>query len=255
MHSSIVPSLLWSYWANIIYIIGMIGYLTIDTINYTYISFNNTLSYIIYIFLSILFVIDAVLYTIDWYIYAVKLRKSKNESIQYRSEFFACIFQNLGSYFYLIGALLLFDKNRLFKTILLFNFIGIISFLIESCLTSIGWTITFRRKPLTNPKNGCHIQNVYIWAHMLNIIGNLIYLCAIILAYNFYQTSKIMNSNSIVLIQIFGDLIYLIDAYLYLECWQRDKIEFDVNTEQQSLNNFYLEKLHYDTDTKSKEHK
>ncbi|CAF1558321.1 unnamed protein product, partial [Adineta steineri] len=59
-----------------------------------------------------------------------------------------------------------------------------------------------------------------------------------------------MNSNSVVLIQIFGDLIYLIDAYLYLECWQRDKIEFDVNTEQQSLNNFYLEKLHYDTDTK-----
>ena len=108
MRSSVVPTLYWSYWANVVYIIGMIGYLTIDTISYIFISLNNTISFIIYIFLAILFVIDAVLYTIDWYMYAVKLRENKDEPIQYRSEFVACIFQNLGSYFYLIGALLTF---------------------------------------------------------------------------------------------------------------------------------------------------
>jgi len=154
MRSSIVPTLLWGYWANIVYIIGMIGYLTIDTISYTYLSFNTTLSFVIYIVLAILFVIDAVLYTIDWYIYAVKLRKTKDESIKYRSEFVACIFQNLGSYFYFIGALLSFNKIQWMTRILFFNFIGIICFLIESIFTIIGWIIIFRR----NPKNSCTIQ-------------------------------------------------------------------------------------------------
>ncbi len=158
MRLSIVPTLLWGYWANIVYMIGMIGYLTIDTISYTYLSLNNTLSFVIYIVLAILFVIDAVLYTIDWYIYAVKLRKTKDESIQYRSEFVACIFQNLGSYFYFIGALLSFNKIQWIKRILVFNFIGIICFLTESIFTLIGWIIVFRRKPSSNPKNSCTIQ-------------------------------------------------------------------------------------------------
>ena len=84
--------------------------------------------------------------------------KLKTEPIQYRCEFVACIFQNLGSYLYLIGALLSFDKTRLIKKILLFNFIGIVFFLIDSIFTLIGWIITFRRKPSNNPKNGCTIQ-------------------------------------------------------------------------------------------------
>jgi len=158
MRLTFAPTLLWGYWANIVYIIGMIGYLTIDTISYMFVSLNNTISYIIYIFLAIIFIIDAVLYTIDWYMYAIKLRKTKNEPIQYRFEFLACIFQNLGSYFYLIGALLNFDKIRLIKKILLFNFLGIISFLIESILTLFGWIILYRKKSSNNRKNNCTIQ-------------------------------------------------------------------------------------------------
>jgi hypothetical protein len=231
MRSTLIPTLYWGYWANIVYIIGMIGYLTIDTISYMYISLNNTISFIIYIFLAILFVIDAVLYTIDWYIYAVKRRENKAESIQYRSEFLACIFQNLGSYFYLIGALLNFDKNQWIEKILFLHFLGIISFLIESIFTLSGWIIVYRRKSFNNPK-----RKEIIWAHTLNIIANLIYLSSIILTYYLYKIHKIINSNTVLIVQIFGDFVYLFDAYLYYECWQ----EFNTNTEQQSLNKFFF---------------
>jgi len=77
----------------------------------------------------------------------------------------------------------------------------------------------------------------------MNIIPNLIYLYSIILAYYFYRVHKIINPNTILIVQIFGDFVYLFDAYLYHECWQRDKEEFDVNTERQSLNKFYLKNL------------
>ncbi|CAF1030095.1 unnamed protein product [Rotaria sp. Silwood1] len=245
MYSSIIRTLYWGYWANIIYIIGMIGYLIIDTISYMYISLNTIFSFIIYLLLAIVFVIDAILYTIDWYMYAVKLRKNKDQPIQYQSEFLACIFQHLGSIFYFIGAILAFNKIYLIKK-LLFNLLGIFSFLIESIFTLLGWIILFRRKL---SKTNCSLQNIYIWAHTLNIIANLIYLCATILAYYFYRNDKMMNSTIVLVLQIFGDIVYLIDAYLYHECWQRDKEEFDVVTEQQSLNKFYLEKFVHQSKT------
>jgi hypothetical protein len=155
MRSSVVRALYWSYWANVLYILGMIGYLTIDTITYIFISFNNTFSSFIYVFLAIIFVIDAVLYTIDWYICAVKLRENEDQPIESRTEFAACIFQNFGSFFYLIGALLSFNKVRFIETILLLNFIGIIAFLFEAGLTFLGWRILFRKKLSANPKRGC----------------------------------------------------------------------------------------------------
>ena len=155
MRSSIAPILYWSYWANVIYILGMFGYLTIDAVNYMFPSFNSRFSSFIYTFLAVLFVIDAILYTIDWYMYAVKLRENTNAPIEYRAEFIACIFQHLGSYFYLIGALLLFNKNHLLRAILLLNSIGILAFLIESLLTFLGWRITLRKRPPANAKRGC----------------------------------------------------------------------------------------------------
>ncbi len=155
MRSSAVPVLYWSYWANVIYILGMFGYLTIDAVTYVFTSFDSTFSSYVYAFLAIVFVIDAILYTIDWYVYAVKLRNNENDPIEYRAELVACIFQNLGSIFYLIGALLSFDKAHLMKVVLLLNFIGIIAFLIEAGFTFLGWRISFRRKPSANPKRGC----------------------------------------------------------------------------------------------------
>lgn len=34
---------------------------------------------------------------------------------------------------------------------------------------------------------------------------------------------------------MFGDLLYVFDAYLYYDSWQRDKEEYDANHEQDQL--------------------
>ncbi len=154
MHSS----LYWNYWAAVVYILAMFGYLTIDTINYLFTSFDDGLCRFIYVVLAILFVIDAILYTISWYMHAVKSRENKDEPIGYRVEFVACIFQHLGSYLYLIGALLSFRTAEIMGTALLLHFIGIMAFLIESGFTFAAWRISFRGKPSTNPKRGCVSQ-------------------------------------------------------------------------------------------------
>ncbi|CAF0793496.1 unnamed protein product [Rotaria sp. Silwood1] len=235
MDSLVIPISYWSYWANVVYILGMFGYLTIDTINYIFKSFNESLSCFVYVFLAILFVIDAALYTIDWYMYAVKSRQNRNEPIQYEAESVACLFQNLGSYFYLISALLAFNKGQFMKNILLFNLIGINAFLIESGFIFLGWRISFRRKPSTNPKRGCVPQDVYMWAFIMYTVASLIYLFATTLAHRLYTNLNIVNPTSVLILQMLGDLVYLFDAYLYYECWQRDKQDYDMNTERQRL--------------------
>ncbi|CAF3190947.1 unnamed protein product [Rotaria socialis] len=235
MDSPVVPIYYWSYWATVIYIAGMFGYLAIDTSNYLFEIFNDSLSYFVYAFLAILFVVDAALYTIDWYIYAVRSRNDKNEPIQYQAELVACIFQNLGSYCYLISALLTFNKSQYMGKILLFNLIGIFAYLIESGFIFLEWGISGRRKPSTNPKRGCVSQDVYMWAHILYTVANLIYLCATTLAYRFYVNLNDVNVRGVVILQILGDLVYLCDACLYYEGWLEDKQEYDRNTERQKL--------------------
>ena len=158
MRSSILPALVWAYWANIIYLIGMLGYCTLDTMNYVLLTFDRTVSNAVYLFLASLFVVDAVLYSIDWFVYAVKLRAHPDEPIKYRCEFVACIFQNLGSCLYLIAAILAFDSGRWAERILAINFLGVVAFLIESLLTFAGWFVLLRSAPSIHPANTCSIQ-------------------------------------------------------------------------------------------------
>ena len=146
MSSSIAPVLLWAYWANLIYLIGMVGYFILDIISSISQTLNPVVSCYLYLFLSILFVIDAALYTIDWYIYAVKLRSNSTELIEYRCELVACIFLNIGSYFYFIGVLFAFNQTQSVKNSYLFYLLGIIAFLIESFFSTIGWSITIRNQ-------------------------------------------------------------------------------------------------------------
>jgi hypothetical protein len=69
----------------------------------------------------------------------------------------------------------------------------------------------------------------------MNTVAGLIYLCATTLAYRLYMSSNVVNLNAVDMLQMLGDLVYLFDAYLYYECWQRDKQEYDANTERQNL--------------------
>ncbi|CAF0786332.1 unnamed protein product [Adineta steineri] len=235
MTSTVESPLHWNYWATIIYIFGMFGYLTIDTINYLFAPVDDDFILFVHTCLTILFVIDAILYTIDWYMTAVRLRENKDEPVHYRSELIACIFQNLGSYLYLLSALLLFDKSAYIELVLLFQFFGTTAFVIESCFVFLGWRISFRRKPSTNPKRGCVSQDVSMWAHIFYIIASLLYLCATSLAYRIYSHLNIIHPSGVLILLMLGDFFYLFDAYLYYECWKRDKQEYDANTEQQNL--------------------
>ena len=178
MRSSIVPVLLWSYWANLIYLFGMVGYLLIDTLYPFVFSSSSTLVSSIYLFLTILFIVDALLYTIDWYFYAVKLRKNPDDPIEYRCEFFACVFQTVGSVFYFLGALFAFGQRSWSERSLLMNLFGIIALLIESLLTLAGWWVVHRRTELVHPDNGwsCRVRTTNRAANSIDIFVPLEYL-------------------------------------------------------------------------------
>lgn len=158
MPSAIASPLYWNYWANVIYILGMFGYLIMDSANYLFEGFQNDLSSFMYVFLAIFFALGAILYAIDWYVYAVKLREDENEPIHYRAELVACVFQNVGCYLYLMSATLAFHQPKYMKTILLLNFFAILAFLTESSLIFLGWRMALRRQGTSNPKRGCVSQ-------------------------------------------------------------------------------------------------
>ena len=158
MRPSVLPPLYWSYWANVLFILGMFGYLTLDTLSYLSFSTEPNLIAMVYTFLALLFVIDAVFYTIDWYMYAVEYRENTEQPIHYRGELVACIFQNIGSQCYFIGSLFGFNRTRFMKEFLLLTFIGILAFLLESGFTFLGWLVTFKRRPTSSPRYTCSSQ-------------------------------------------------------------------------------------------------
>ena len=67
------------------------------------------------------------------------------------------------------------------------------------------------------------------------MIATSIYLCATASAYRLYTNYRIINSNGVLILHMLGDLLYLFDAYLYYDCGQRDKQEYDANQERKQL--------------------
>src|SRR2546430_13604727 len=93
----------WYSAANILYALGSLGYLAINIVNL--IDRNTvelTFTYIILIILAIIFVIDALLYTTDWF---------EQRIIKKRRELIGCILNIIGSILYLIGATV-FKNNQ-----------------------------------------------------------------------------------------------------------------------------------------------
>ena len=152
------PGFFWAYWAHVLYVLGMFGYLTLDTLIYVSTSLDTTRFTFAYACLALLFVIDAVLYTIDWYMYAVKYRENLQEPVHYRAEFVACISLNLGSWFYMTGALLAVDTDRYMTSFLLCNFIGNTAFLLEAGLVYLGWLVSMKRTLPPSLRTSCTMQ-------------------------------------------------------------------------------------------------
>ncbi|CAF3492876.1 unnamed protein product [Rotaria socialis] len=211
---------LWWYSAgNIVYIIGSLGYLAIHTINLIFPNTGNSqASCIILIILASVFVLDAMLYAVDWF---------EQRRIKKLQELLVCIFNIIGSVLYLIGAITLDNKktpanNSIDLTNLptfLFSTAGILVFLIESILN-------FFTPRVSKTTSKCSVE---FFAHLLNLLGNITYLFAqfvqpVISFIASFTTAYFNNLTDLINfiirpIHIGGDIIYTIDALLYMIVW------------------------------------
>lgn len=209
----------WYSAANILYVLGSLGYLAI---NITNLIDRNTVessaTYIILILLAILFVIDALLYTADW----IEQRTTKKQR-----ELIGCILNIVGSILYLIGATVF--KNQKTSTndvtnvtnipAFVFNIAGMLAFLAESILD-------FFAPRVSKKSSKCSVE---FFAHLLNLLGNITYLVAhivqpIVSFIASFTTDLLNNITDFIFIiirpiQIGGDVIYTIDAILYIIVW------------------------------------
>lgn len=208
---------LWWYAAgNIVYGIGSLGYTVVNIVNMIdRTTVNSSITFAFLIFLAALFVIDALLYTADWF--EQRARKTRRELI-------GCLLNVTGSVLYLLGATLFKGKSTSAVDLsdiptFVFNIIGMLAYLAESILC-------FFMPRVSKKTSKCSIE---FFAHLLNFIGNLSYIVAHIvqptLAFLASFTTQLLNRLTDLLyliirpIQIFGDVIYMIDAILYILVW------------------------------------
>jgi hypothetical protein len=193
MAQSFFPTraLFWSFWANIVFIFGMIGYFLMDGLDYMRPNaINSSLTSIIYVILAATFVIDASLQLSSIY-------NINSNTHRYYAMVFSCIFDEVGSHAYLLGALCAATAFASSNTIWIFNTVGVCGFVVAAI---INMMVT-----------GSSV--LYSWANNLNLLGSLLYLLAILI-------DRIPLTLFIV---IAGNLVYLIDAVLYTISWFSDR--------------------------------
>jgi hypothetical protein len=209
----------WYSAANIIYALGSLGYLTINIVN---LIDRNTVeypaTYIVLVILAIIFVIDALIYTADWF---------EQRATKKRLELTGCIFNIVGSILYLIGATVFKNQKTSRNNFTNVNDIPAFVFNIAGMLAFLGESILNFFTPRVSKKSSkCSVE---YFAHILNLLGNLTYLIAniiqpIISFIDNYTTDLLNRLNDFIYIiicpiEIGGDIIYTIDAILYMIVW------------------------------------
>lgn len=181
---------------NLLFIFGMIGYLSMDILDYAHSNLFNLFSTnLIYILLASIFVINA---TLQFFV-SYSLNKHTQ---RYYTIMLSCIFDKIGSDAYLLGAIFTAIISTKTNTISTLNTIGVCGFVIGAIFNLMV--------PPVNMLSSC--------ADYLNLLGSLFYLFAILI-----------NGISLAqMVMIIGDVIYLIDAILYFMCWfdERRRIPF-----------------------------
>jgi hypothetical protein len=189
-----------SFWANILFIFGMIGYLIMDTLDYLHKNlFNSFSTNIIYIILAIIIVINS---TLQFFV----IYHMNQHTQRYYTIILSCIFDEIGSHAYLIGAILTTIAMTKTNIIWKLNTLGVCGFVIGA---AINMMIPGMNK-------------ISIWADYLNLLGSLFYLLAILI-------TRVPLTQMIV---ILGDIIYLIDSFLYMICWFQERRWFIMHKEQ-----------------------
>lgn len=183
-------TIFWSFAANFLFIVGMIGYLILDLIDFIYPLTNSSFTRNhFYVILAVLFVINATLHL------CLVLKMNRNVK-RYRTILWTCFLDQIGSYAYLLGAIFFMLNSISFNLIWLFNTIGVGAFVLAA---TFNLTIS----------NESH---TVIWADQLNFLGSLFYLLAVVV-------TQVPLTKIIVL---FGDSVYLICSILYFLCWFED---------------------------------
>ena len=208
---------LWWYAAgNIVYGVGSFGYTLVNVVNLIdRTTIDSSITFAFLVSLAALFVIDALLYTADWF---------EQRSRKTRRELIACLLNVTGSVLYLLGATVFKGKTTSVVDLsdlptFVFNIAGMLAYLVESILC-------FFTPRVSKQTSKCSIE---FFAHLLNLIGNLSYVVAHIvqptLAFLASFTTQLFNRLTDLLYlvirptQIFGDVIYMIDAILYILVW------------------------------------
>ena len=209
----------WYSVANILYALGSLGYLTINIVNLIdRQTIESLVTYIILVILAIVFIIDALLYTADW----IEQRTTKTWR-----ELIACLLNIIGSILYLIGATVFRNEKTSTSNLtnignipaFVFNILGMLAYLAESILA-------FFTPRVSKKRSKCSVE---FFAQILNLLGNVTYLCAhiiqpIISFLASFTTDALNRITDLVFliirpIQIGGDVIYTIDAILYFIVW------------------------------------
>ena len=188
---SLDQTLFWSFWANLLFIVGMSGYLLMDLLDYICpLALQSSISSSLYVLLASLFVINA---TLQLFLIYTMNRNDKG----YLTLVCSSLLDKLGSYAYLLGAIFVAAGSVSTNLIWIFNIIGVCTFLIAATMNIIT--------PATSYTS--------MWADHLNFIGSLFYLLAIVI-------TRLPLTKIIV---IFGDIVYLFCAILYIMCWCDDR--------------------------------
>jgi hypothetical protein len=184
-------ALFWSFWANILFLFGMVGYSLMDVFDYMRPNaLNVSLSSSIYVILAAIFVLDSTLQLLSVY-------NINRSTPRYYAMVFSCIFDELGSDAYFLGALFAATAFISSNTVWIYNIVGVGGFVAGAAINMIV--------------RGS--SNLYSWANNLNLLGSLLYLLTILV-------TDVPLSH---LIAILGDFVYLIDAILYIICWTSDR--------------------------------
>jgi len=198
-------ALFWSFWANIVFTFGMIGYLLMDGLDYMRPNaLNDSLPSIIYVVLAAMFVIDSTLQIFSIY-------KTNRSTPRYFAMVLSCIFDKVGSDTYFLGALFSATAFTSSNTVWVFYTVGVCGFVIGAAINMLV------RGP----------NALYFWANNLNLLGSLLYLLAI-----FITVAPVTH-----IIAIVGDVVYLTDAILYTICWFSDRKQAISQGEQTLLVN------------------
>lgn len=195
--------LFWSFFVNLLFLLGIIGYLFMDILDYKHSNILKIFSTnLIYIFLAMIFVINS---TLQFFV----IYYMNKHTQRYYTMILSCIFDKMASHAYLLGAIFTLITSTKINLISTMNTLGVCGFVIGASINlmipGMNW--------------------MCLCADYLNLLGALFYLLAIVV-------------TRMALTQIFviiGDVIYLIDAMLYMICWIQERREIIIQKGQYFL--------------------